>query len=842
MLASVVDSPLLMSEVGIEVIARNDNGITTGRVYHDSNGNGRRDGGEDRLANWGIFGDRNGNLTRDSHEASAITNHRGDFTLNRVRSNAALIPVAPIRADQFDSVSPESLVNTQTRRAQQYSDVAVHDNGSVVVWSSFLQDGSGWGIFGQRFNVAGQKVGGEFQVNSTTRSHQVRPSVTARSNGKFYVAWESLQQDNNPKFRGWGVYAQAFGANGRKLGNEVRVNQTTYGHQWSPEIEVNDVGAVAVVWQGFGRTGPTTWGQGLFVRTFNGNLHATSGEIRFNQTNYGVRQQMDVTGLPGGGFAVAFQGNAKPDNNGIYVRKLTNRGQADGPGKWLVNQSGREGRQYQPSIDANADGQMIISWTSDRGDRSGKGVYAQVMNRNFTIINSPALVNQHWAGTQWRSSAKWVGDDQFVVTWEGRGGNDGDGVFGRVFNSGSIPVGEELRLSDSRSGLQRFAAIDSGSNGVVGTWHGKGNSDHFGVYSRFLIKRPMVVPPPVPPTPPTPPPANGSISGFTFNDLNGDGIRNRGLISGTQPDIVFVVDTSGSTSNQFDGGMVGDLNNDGSANTILDGEIAGFEALVDQLISLNLGDTATVSIVEYNSDANTILDQVLPNRDDDGNGVSDIKDALRSLNDTGSTNYEAALQEAIRVLESHQTSRENGNVIFLSDGMPNNDSFVDEAEMLRDNYANVRAFGVGTGSDLDELQKIDAQAAQFVTADELLIAFSGIGDGNGGGNNPITPPTSRAEPGLGGAIVYLDRNNNGLFDRGEQFVLSGSDNPSTSDDETGTWTFTGLPAGTYVVRQVPGPGRRITTPSPAVFQVVLAADADFEGLVFGVQTTPTATV
>lgn len=61
------------------------------------------------------------------------------------------------------------------------------------------------------------------------------------------------------------------------------------------------------------------------------------------------------------------------------------------------------------------------------------------------------------------------------------------------------------------------------------------------------------------------------------------------------------------------------------------------------------------------------------------------------------------------------------------------------------------------------------------------------------------------EPGLAGLTVYLDTNNNGALDAGEPSVVTSEDKFFTpAIDETGTWEFTHLAAGTYTVRvQVP---------------------------------------
>ncbi|QDU81071.1 Matrixin [Polystyrenella longa] len=59
------------------------------------------------------------------------------------------------------------------------------------------------------------------------------------------------------------------------------------------------------------------------------------------------------------------------------------------------------------------------------------------------------------------------------------------------------------------------------------------------------------------------------------------------------------------------------------------------------------------------------------------------------------------------------------------------------------------------------------------------------------------------EPGIADVTVYLDTNNNGNLDVGEITSITREDDTSTPDiDETGFYEFTGLAAGTFVVRQI----------------------------------------
>lgn len=205
-------------------------------------------------------------------------------------------------------------------------------------------------------------------------------------------------------------------------------------------------------------------------------------------------------------------------------------------------------------------------------------------------------------------------------------------------------------------------------------------------------------------------------------------------------DAVFIVDVSGSTDGAFGGDPVGDQNNDGLFNTILDAEIAAFKLLNQELIDRGLGNTSQVSIVAFESTATSLdMDPVAagvqltttPLADSNGNGMRDIDELLMGLTDGGGTNYEAALAEAATPVAA--IGNPDVNVIFLSDGAPNNnDIHADEAATLEALGVNLRAFGVGPAVPLDQLQIIDAGAVTFSNTNELLAAFGGLGGGAAG--------------------------------------------------------------------------------------------------------------
>lgn len=92
-------------------------------------------------------------------------------------SDRAVLAQSPVR------IGTEFQINTYTPNSQltTRSSVGIGDNRDfVVVWMSLLQEGSSYGVFGQRFSSSGVATGLEFQVNtrSAARFRSTRRSPT----------------------------------------------------------------------------------------------------------------------------------------------------------------------------------------------------------------------------------------------------------------------------------------------------------------------------------------------------------------------------------------------------------------------------------------------------------------------------------------------------------------------------------------------------------------------------------------------------------------------------------------------------------------------------------------
>jgi hypothetical protein len=118
--------------------------------------------------------------------------------------------------------------------------------GFVVAWQG--NDGSGWGIHARRFDGAGVPLGGQFQVNTYTTNDQEDPAVAADAAGNFVVAWESRYQDGS----GEGIFAQRYDAAGLPVGAEFQVNSYAMGYQFDAAVAVDGSGNFVVAWESVG--------------------------------------------------------------------------------------------------------------------------------------------------------------------------------------------------------------------------------------------------------------------------------------------------------------------------------------------------------------------------------------------------------------------------------------------------------------------------------------------------------------------------------------------------------------------------------------------------------------
>lgn len=372
----------------------------------------------------------------------------------------------------------ETRVNTTTANNQHTSGqnrgslnaIAMADNGNyVVVWSSEGQDGSGWGVYGRLFAGDGTALTGEIQLSTQTSNDQFAVTVASDSAGNFIATWTSSNQDGS----GNGVYAQRFDAAGNKLGGEIQVNASTLGAQQNAVVAVDRAtGAFVIVWEDIGtfsgrvvaqsfdangtKQGPTEVQvvSGLFATRFNPHVSMLSGGgfiVGWESQSDIQVQKFDAFGNTVGGliepegnaFVVAGQSDLAVHTDGsfvavwtessgnILVRRYDSGGNALGSTS-TVNTT-TAGSRTSPTVDMGEDGSFIVAWEG-RGADDTSGVFAQKYNADGTKNGGEFRINQTLVGDQNRVSMVVVDIENYVAVWTGAGTGDTAGIFVRHFN------------------------------------------------------------------------------------------------------------------------------------------------------------------------------------------------------------------------------------------------------------------------------------------------------------------------------------------------------------------------------------------------------------------------
>jgi hypothetical protein len=388
-----------------------------------------------------------------------------------------LIPRAA--AAQGDPLGPEFRVNAYTTLSQGQASVASDASGNfVAVWNSLGQDGSGRGIFAQRFAASGDALGPEFRVNSYTMFNQERPAVAADPSGSFVVAWNTYGSgDAN------GVFGQRFDSAGAALGSEFRVNTFTTGLQTDPSIAVDAAGNFVVAWR--------TFSPGGGAYDISAQRYASSGaplgaEFRVNSYFPNAQVAPSVASDATGNFVVVWQSeNQDGSMQGIFGQRYMSSGVPVGP-EFLVN-TYTTSNQYLPSVAADPSGNFVVVWTSYTQDGHGEGVFGQRYASSGAALGAEFRVNTFTTQFQIRPSVATDSSGNFIVMWDSTTQDgDIDGIFGQRYASSGTPLGPEFRVNTFTTSYQGDPSVTADSSGkfvVVWTSYLQDGGD-LGVYGQ----------------------------------------------------------------------------------------------------------------------------------------------------------------------------------------------------------------------------------------------------------------------------------------------------------------------------------------------------------------------
>ena len=389
------------------------------------------------------------------------------------------LSVTPTLLSTIGPQGTEFQANTYTTDSQYHSAIAaLADGGYVITWQSNGQDGSGYGVYAQRYTSSGVPYGSEFRVNTYTADHQYGPAIAALADGGYVITWQSNGQDGS----GYGVYAQRYASSGIAYGSEFQVNTYTVDSQYNPAIAALADGGYVITWQGYGQDG-SGWGvyaqryassgvaygqeflmmityldyvrnpgiaalaDGGYIITSNNYQLVYAQRYASSSATYGLEFQVNsyvgdfyrdnsaIAALADGGYVITWQSyNQDGSAYGVYAQQYAPSGIAYGP-EFRVN-TYTANNQHVPAIAALADGGYVITWESFDQDRSFSGVYAQRYTSSGVAYGPEFQVNTYTASYESNPAIAALADGGYIITWEGYNQDgSGWGVYAQRFNS-----------------------------------------------------------------------------------------------------------------------------------------------------------------------------------------------------------------------------------------------------------------------------------------------------------------------------------------------------------------------------------------------------------------------
>lgn len=376
-------------------------------------------------------------------------------------------------------------------------------------------------------------------------------------------------------------------------------------------------------------------------------------------------------------------------------------------------------------------------------------------------------------------------------------------------------------------------------------------------------------------------PGTGEITGTVFNDINGNGSLDPGrlLVASEGSNAIVSYDattgafqgdfvTAGSGGlydpngllfgpdgllyvDNFRGGPAQVLRFNGQTGAFIDqfvppssgGLAAATELLIGPDGNLYVGSNATGSILRYSGKTGAFIDAFIPAGSGGLTSTSgftfgpDGSLYVADYNSSSVLRFDGATGAFLGIFVTPGSGGLSGpqGVAFGPDGNFYVEGLLNNAIGRYDGktgaFLNTFVSGNGLNGPIEfqfvrnSLYVDNYNSSQILQFDAMTGAFRSVFvSGQSSGLIHPNGMLFTADPGLLRWTVYLDQNNNGRLDPGEPF---------TTTDSYGNYSFTGLAAGTYIVREVPQPGWQQTAPTSLFYSATINGGQIITGDDFG---------
>src|SRR6266511_3453408 len=306
--------------------------------------------------------------------------------------NTSDAPVAPDRfASQFDGHV-----------------AALPDGGYVIVWTdqSGTYNANGAAVVGQRYDSAGNKVGGEVYLSPSVSENQFSPAVAVLPNGNIAVAFVDrfdIDLDSD-------IYVRVFDSGLNFIRTDVidaGTNQT-----FDPALTAFGNGNYAVSYS----VGSVT-DTDIVGRIVTSSTGVVGGQFDIDNGTDN-RDFSQLATLSNGNFVAVYQDEnaGSATDTDIYYGIFSNTGAPLFVHDAVPGGAFGGGAETKPDVAALRDGGFVVVWTD--ADPATTEVRASIISNVITLVAGNIAVNTTTTEAQNNASVVALADGGFLVTWD----------------------------------------------------------------------------------------------------------------------------------------------------------------------------------------------------------------------------------------------------------------------------------------------------------------------------------------------------------------------------------------------------------------------------------------
>ncbi len=360
----------------------------------------------------------------------------------------------------------DAVTNSITTGDQTNTTITQLTDGRMFIAWVTNTGGTTGTVWGRYIGNDGLPQGSDIQLsdNATVGASTARPSVAARGDGGFTVAWEGAS--------GVDVFVRSFTSSFTVGGaavatgttaNQVVLTSSAAGTEARPVLASLADGNIVAVW--YDDNGTTKSIQGRMID----ELGAVSGsDFTVNVDAMGATpdQVTSVKGLPDGRFVVTWQTGANDGDIAMRIfENISGIATPTGTADIIVNSVGTAGVQSQTNIASLSNGGFIVSWTS--------GATAEIWTRIYDangVGGNEIGVSTTNTGVQSNSDVIELRDGRFLFVWNSNDTGNYD-TRGRIMNSDGTFSGNDFLINTTVTGEQTLPKLKQLVDGrIMVTW------------------------------------------------------------------------------------------------------------------------------------------------------------------------------------------------------------------------------------------------------------------------------------------------------------------------------------------------------------------------------------